>query len=159
MSLNDAVAAATDAGVVVVVAAGNDYGSDACNYSPASAPSAITVGSTTSSDQLSSFSNTGDCMDIYAPGSDITSAWIGSDSDTNTISGTSMACPHVAGAVAVLLSRFPDLTPDQVVRALQTADEGAFNDGVLDAPFLQTDPIDRYPLDQLLEFSPPSPPP
>jgi len=92
-SINDAVAAAADAGIVVVVAAGNSN-ANACNYSPASEPKAITVGSTTNTDARSSFSNFGDCVDVYDPGSGITSAWIGSTSATRTISGTSMASPH-----------------------------------------------------------------
>jgi subtilisin family serine protease len=98
--VNDAVSAAVRAGIVTVVAAGNDN-RDACYYSPASTPSAITVGSTTSTGARSYFSNYGSCVDIFAPGSSITSAWIGSNSATNTISGTSMATPHVAGVAAV----------------------------------------------------------
>jgi len=101
-AVNTAVKDATDAGVVMVVAAGNDN-ADACTKSPASEPSAITVGSTTSSDMHSSFSNYGACVDVYAPGSDITSAWIGSPTATSTISGTSMASPHVVGIAAGIL--------------------------------------------------------
>jgi subtilisin family serine protease len=115
-AVNAAVARSTDAGVTYAVAAGNDSW-DACQYSPASAPSAITVGSTTSSDTRSYFSNYGTCVDIFAPGSDITSAWIGSNSATNTISGTSMATPHVAGAVALYLASHPTATPAQVSEA------------------------------------------
>jgi subtilisin family serine protease len=89
-------------GVFYAVAAGNSA-QDACRYSPARTAEAATVGSTTSSDNLSSFSNFGRCIDINAPGSSITSAWIGSNSATNTISGTSMATPHVAGAAALYL--------------------------------------------------------
>lgn len=92
-SLNTAVANAVAAGIVMVVAAGNDY-SDACNYSPASESSAVTVGSITESDTFSGFTNYGNCVDVYAPGSLITAAWVGSDSATNTISGTSMASPR-----------------------------------------------------------------
>jgi len=99
---NDAVKALNDSGVPTVVAAGNDNG-NACNKSPASEPTAITVGSTTNTDTRSSFSNYGTCVDIFAPGSGITAAWKGSDSDYNTISGTSMASPHVCGGVALLL--------------------------------------------------------
>merc|ERR1711937_1103886 len=87
-----------ESGVLTAVAAGNDNG-DACTKSPASEPAVITVGSTTSSDARSSFSNYGTCLDIFAPGSGITAAWIGSDTATNTISGTSMASPHVAGGL------------------------------------------------------------
>ncbi len=114
---DDAVARIVNAGVTVVVAAGNDN-SNACNYSPARAPSAITVGSTTRTDARSSFSNYGSCLDIYAPGSDILSAWYTSSSATNTISGTSMASPHVAGVAALYLASNPSATPSQVTQAI-----------------------------------------
>ena len=87
---NDAIARAVERGIVVVAAAGNSA-ADACMYSPASAPEAVTVGSTTSSDALSSFSNVGGCVDIFAPGSSITAAWTTSDSATSTISGNTRA--------------------------------------------------------------------
>ena len=90
---NDAVKAAVNAGVVVVVAAGNDN-TDACNDSPGSEPTAITVGSTTKTDARSSFSNWGSCLDIFAPGSEITSAGITSNSATDIMDGTSMAAPR-----------------------------------------------------------------
>ena len=86
----------------MVVAAGNSD-DNACNYSPARAAKAITVGSTTRNDARSSFSNYGSCLDIFAPGSSITSAWHTSNSATKTISGTSMATPHVAGIAALYL--------------------------------------------------------
>jgi len=105
-SLNDAVTRATNAGIVFAVAAGNST-ANACNSSPSSAPSAITVGATTSSNTLASYSNFGNCVDILAPGSAITSDWIGGATATNTISGTSMASPHVAGAAALYLSANP----------------------------------------------------
>jgi len=100
---NDAVDAAFRAGAVMVVAAGNSN-ANACTFSPASAPLGICVGSTTNADARSSFSNFGTCVHTFAPGSNILSAWIGSNTATNTISGTSMACPHVAGIAASIWS-------------------------------------------------------
>ena len=111
------IARMTSAGVITVVAAGNDT-ANACNYSPARASSAITVGSTDKTDGLSYFSNYGSCVDILAPGSDITSAWHTSSSATNTISGTSMASPHVAGAAALYLQKNPNASVSQVTNAL-----------------------------------------
>lgn len=102
-AVNNAVQSTISAGVTVVVAAGNEN-QNAANVSPASAPNAITVGATTSSDARSSFSNFGSVVDIFAPGSSILSAWIGSTTATNNISGTSMACPHVAGLAAYLIA-------------------------------------------------------
>lgn len=116
-ALDQGVARLTAAGVTTVVAAGNDS-SNACNYSPARAPSAITVGSTTSSDAMSSFSNYGSCVDIFGPGSSVTSAWNSSNTSTNSISGTSMASPHVAGAAALYLAGNPNATVAQVTAAL-----------------------------------------
>jgi len=108
-SFGGAVDAVFEAGVVVVVAAGNSN-MDACGFSPAWVPNAITVGSTDSNDVRSSFSCYGSCVDIWAPGSDITSAAHTSDRGSATFSGTSMACPHVAGAVAALFEEFPAMT-------------------------------------------------
>ena len=118
-SLNDAVQRATDDGVVMAVAAGNSA-ANACNYSPSSAGSAITVGATTQSNALAFYSNSGSCVDILGPGSSITSDWIGSATATNTISGTSMASPHVAGAAALYLSANPTATVTGVTNALIT---------------------------------------
>ena len=102
-SLNDAVERAVADGVVVAVAAGNSN-ADACTSSPASSPGALTVGATDSTDQRASFSNYGSCVDLFAPGVSITSDWMGSTTATKTISGTSMASPHVAGVAALYLS-------------------------------------------------------
>ncbi len=123
MSLGGGIDPATDAavqnsiasGVTYAVAAGNST-ANACNSSPARAPNAITVGATAINDGFASFSNFGSCVDINAPGVNITSAWLGTG--TNTISGTSMASPHVAGAAALVLQTNPSATPAQVTSAL-----------------------------------------
>ena len=112
-TLNNAIAKLTNAGVNVIVAAGNN-GADACSYSPASAPSAVTVGATTNTDATASYSNQGSCVDIFGPGSSITSAWYTGVDATNTISGTSMATPHVAGVAAVYVGANPGATVAQV---------------------------------------------
>jgi subtilisin family serine protease len=117
LAVNNAVNALVASGVTTVVAAGNSN-RDACGYSPASQPNAITVASTTSTDYRSSFSNWGSCVDIFAPGSSIAAPWIGSNTAIRTISGTSMASPHVCGAVALYLGRDRSLSVSAVTSKL-----------------------------------------
>jgi len=115
--VTDAVNAAVQSGVTIVVAGGNSN-SDACGFVPAFVPSAITVGSTDSLDTRSSFSNYGTCTNIWAPGSAITSASHEDDTGSKTYSGTSMACPHVAGAAAIMLEQNPTFRSEQVLEKL-----------------------------------------
>jgi len=136
-TLDLAVNAAVEAGMHFAVAAGNDN-ADACNYSPAAAAKPVTVGASTSFDERAYFSNYGKCTDIFAPGLNIQSTWIGSKYATNTISGTSMASPHIAGLLAYLLSLQPakdsafavaDITPKKLKEALiAISTKGALGD-------------------------------
>jgi serine protease len=118
-ALNDAINAAAAANIPQIVAAGNSN-RNACNYSPASAVDAVTVGATDSTDSRAYYSNYGTCLDIFGPGSSIKAAWIGNPEATNTISGTSMASPHVAGVAAKYLSLNPLLTSAALTKQLQT---------------------------------------
>ncbi|MFC9689013.1 S8 family serine peptidase [Kribbella sp. NPDC056951] len=123
--INRAVKNSIAAGIVWSVAAGNDNGGSACTPSPAKVPEAITVASTDSNDSRSSFSNIGSCVDIFAPGGNITSASNSNNNGSKGMSGTSMAAPHVTGAVAMYLSANPSATPAQVRDALvNMAQEG-----------------------------------
>jgi cerevisin len=136
-TLDLAVNAAVDAGIHFAVAAGNDN-ADSCNYSPAAAENAVTVGASTLLDERAYFSNYGKCNDIFAPGLNILSTWIGSEHATNTISGTSMASPHIAGLLAYMLSLQPakdsayavaDITPKKLkANLISVATVGALSD-------------------------------
>lgn len=142
-TLDLAVNAAVDAGMHFAVAAGNDN-ADACNYSPAAAENAVTVGASTLADERAYFSNYGKCTDIFAPGLNILSTWIGSKYAVNTISGTSMASPHIAGLLAYYVSLQPssdsayavdEITPKKLKEALITvATQGALTDIPSDTP-------------------------
>jgi len=115
-ALNDAVDASTAKGKVTWIVASGNSNADACNFSPASAPSALAVGATTNQDRRASFSNWGPCQGIWAPGNAVLGAWMTSDTATNTISGTSMAAPHVAGvAAATIASSRSSFTPAQLI--------------------------------------------
>jgi hypothetical protein len=105
-SVADTFVKAKAANILISVAAGNDN-DDACNYSPAFAPAAVTVGATQIGDTRASFSNYGSCVDIFAPGKSVLSAWWNSDTASKSISGTSMACPHVSGVAALIYGDFP----------------------------------------------------
>jgi len=144
-TLDLAVNAAVEAGIHFAVAAGNDN-ADACNYSPAAAENAVTVGASTLSDERAYFSNYGKCTDIFPPGLNILSTWIGSKYAVNTISGTSMASPHIAGLLAYYVSLQPsshsayavaEITPKKLKEALITvATVGALSDIPDDTPNL-----------------------
>ncbi|KAI0129549.1 peptidase S8/S53 domain-containing protein [Xylariales sp. AK1849] len=119
-AVNSAAAALVQAGVFLAVAAGND-GANAASYSPASETTACTVGATEKTDALASYSNYGAVVDVLAPGSSILSSWIGSNSATNTISGTSMATPHIAGLGAYFLALNGAKTPAALCAYIQSS--------------------------------------
>ncbi|MBB4636109.1 S8 family serine peptidase [Longimicrobium terrae] len=116
-AVDDAVNRMIAAGVTVVVAAGNEN-QNACNVSPSRVPAAITVGATTNTDARASYSNYGSCVDLFAPGTNITSSWYSSTTATSTISGTSMASPHVAGVAALYLQGNTGAIPSAVASAV-----------------------------------------
>ena len=122
-TIDDAVTRSVAAGVSYGVAAGNGNmagrAQNACNYSPARVPTAITVGATTSTDAKASYSNYGTCVDLFAPGSSIKSAWYTGDTAVNTISGTSMATPHVVGVISLFLQSNPGASPAAVEAAIE----------------------------------------
>ncbi len=115
-----AVEAALAAGITVVAAAGNNRG-DACGSSPARVPGVITIGGSAQDDSVMAMSNTGRCVDVFAPGAWVTSAWAGSPTERRTLQGTSFAAPHVTGIVAEMLSSNPSLSPAQVHDAVVAA--------------------------------------
>jgi len=113
-AVNDAVDAASLHGLVTVVAAAGNNNGNTCASSPASASQAIAVGATNNRDARATFSNHGSCMTLFAPGQDVTSTWIGAPDSVNTISGTSMASPHVCGVVTKYLGERPKDSPSVV---------------------------------------------
>lgn len=159
-SLSDAVTSAVNVGVVFVVSAGNSN-DNACNYSPASTPKAITVAATDRNDDRANFSNYGGCVDIFAPGVDIKSDWDTSTSATNTISGTSMASPHVAGVAALYLATHSGAAPSTVANYLSAwsthgvvnnetgaPDKLAYALKIPDAPRVSTEQVSCTPFPQ-----------
>ena len=116
-ALDETVNGAVDAGLLFAVAAGGDQ-HDACSFSPAAAEKAVTVGASTPDDERAYSSNFGPCVDVFAPGFNILSTWIGSNSATNTLSGTSMSSSHTAGLLAYLLSIYPSSTFDPTTSTL-----------------------------------------
>lgn len=129
-SVNDAVDAATNHGRVTVVAAAGNNNGDTCQFSPASAPTAIAVGATDNMDRKASFSNHGKCMNLFAPGAAVTSTWIGNPDADNTISGTSMASPHVCGIATKYLGTRPEDAPAVVKAWILQAATGNLVTGV-----------------------------
>jgi PKD repeat protein len=119
-SLDAAVQNSIASGITYTIAAGNSS-ADACNESPGRVPTAITVGAMNSGDARASFSNFGSCVDLFAPGVDVTSAWIGDDNQAISLSGTSMASPHAAGVAALYLESHPSALPAEVSAALTAA--------------------------------------
>lgn len=154
-TLDRAVNAAVAVGIHFAVAAGNDN-ADSCNYSPAAAENAVTVGASALSDERAYFSNFGKCNDIFAPGLNIQSTWIGSETAVNTISGTSMASPHIAGLLAYMLSLQPakdsayavaDITPKKLkAELLLVATKGALSNVGAGTANVSPSPHNLHPL-------------
>jgi len=124
-SYNRVISAATQAGIVVVTASGNDR-ANACGFTPGNAPQSLNVGSTDTRNRRSGFSNFGRCVHIMAPGSDVTSAGHRSNTQATTMSGTSMACPHVSGGAALILGRSPRLSVSAVRSSLFSSARAGF---------------------------------
>jgi subtilisin family serine protease len=135
-SVDQAVGRLFSAGIPVIVAAGNDANANACNGSPSGAQGAFVVAASDSNDRVAVFSSWGQCVDIFAPGVGITSAWIGSSTATKSISGTSMASPHVAGVAALLLSSDASLTSPNAVynKLIQIATNGVITGNLNGSP-------------------------
>lgn len=135
-TFDDAVRSVANSGITIANSAGNRYGSDACNYSPQPVAEVITVGSTDRNDNINDFSNVGTCVDIFAPGGDIYSASNDGDTLYETMSGTSMATPHVAGCAARYLSEFPTATSQEVINALisEVVSENVVNGNLKGSP-------------------------
>ena len=133
-ALNNATTNLINTGVTVAVPAGNNN-QNACNYSPGSVPNALTVATSLINDARAPFSNFGTCVDLYAPGGGITSAWIGSPTASSTVSGTSQSSPHVAGVAALYLAYNPGATPAQVSNWINSnATPGIISGNILPTP-------------------------
>jgi subtilisin family serine protease len=145
-AIDRAVEDATARGLVVVAAAGNE-GGDACAVSPARAASAVTTGATTSKDTRASYSNFGGCVDLFAPGSGITSAWHTGSGASATLSGTSMAAPHVAGLAARLLQAEPGAGPSRIANLLTGSATSGSVDGTNGSPNLLANLVDFEEID------------
>ncbi len=149
-TLENAITNSINAGFTYAIAAGNSN-ADACDFTPARTPAAITVGSTTSTDARSSFSNYGSCVDLFAPGSSINSTYNSSNTSTTTLSGTSMASPHVAGVAALYLQANPSASASEVRDAIV----GGATQGIVTSSLT----ANNHLLYSLLTGTPPPPPP